>query len=95
MTTDEFYDKAEKNARTSLVARSKAFEKLEKSLGKTEGSIKKIGETTKLSAGAQEAISNKIIDAAGISGDEAAGNLLNTLGVALDSVGDDAESFAQ
>jgi hypothetical protein len=51
MTVEDFYNNAEKNARDSITARTKAFEQLNKALGKTEDKIEKIGETANLSAG--------------------------------------------
>jgi hypothetical protein len=42
MSVEDFYDTAEKNARSSLTARDKSFERLNKTLGKTENKITKI-----------------------------------------------------
>jgi hypothetical protein len=48
MSVEDFYDKAEENARDAITARTKAFDKMNRVLGTTE---QKIGNTAKLSAG--------------------------------------------
>jgi uncharacterized protein YaaN involved in tellurite resistance len=95
MTVEDFYDTAEKNARSAQTARIKSFEKLNKALGKSdEERIKRFGESAQLSAAQEEALSQKLINVANLSGDEAANGIVESLGVALDSVGENADELA-
>jgi hypothetical protein len=72
MTVDDFYDKAEQNARDAVTARAKSFEKLNRVLEKTDNKVEKIGETAKLSAGQEEALVEKLVNVSGVSGAAAA-----------------------
>jgi hypothetical protein len=72
MTVDDFYDKAEQNARDAVTARTKSFEKLNRVLEKTGNKVEKIGETAKLSAGQEEALVEKLVNVSGFSGAAAA-----------------------
>ena len=91
MTVEDFYDKAEQNARKAIVARTKALEKMNKALGTTE---EKIGKTAKLSAGQEEALAEKIVNLSGIAGADAAKTVKDQLNLALDSAGVKADQLA-
>jgi hypothetical protein len=69
MTVEDFYDKAEENARAAVNARSQAYSKLNRILGTTDA---KIANTAQLSAGQEEALADKIIKISNISGTESA-----------------------
>ena len=86
---------AEKNARTAIKARTESFNRLNSVLGKTDNEIQKIGETTKLSAGQEKALAEKLVQVSSVSGEEAANNVLGFLGEALDSVGDRAGDLSE
>ena len=91
MTVEDFYDKAEENARAAVTARNQAYSKLNRILGTTDA---KIAKTAQLSAGQEEALADKIIKISNISGTESAKQLKAALGDALDQAGEDAEQLA-
>ena len=95
MTVEDFYDKAEENARAAVTARTQAYSKLNKALGKSdEERIEKLSETVELSAGQEEALAEKLVGVINTAGVEAGASLQTTLGSALNSLGEDADSVA-
>lgn len=95
MTIDDFYAKVESNTNKAIKARTQAYDRMNKALGRADDNrIKNFNDNLQLSIENEETLADKIVTVVGMSGAKSADEIQGYLGEALKSVGKNADLLA-